>query len=47
MLFTDPADEAEFCRYCGITVSWTSEIWVHDYPPEDDHEPVVPEQEDF
>lgn len=37
-----PEDEAEFCRRCGITCSWTSEEWVHDYEPEDEHEPVVP-----
>jgi hypothetical protein len=39
-------DDAEFCRRCGITVTWTSEEWVHDYQPEDDHQPVVPEDYD-
>lgn len=34
--------EAEFCRKCGITVSWSGDIWLHDYPPSDDHDPVVP-----
>lgn len=32
----------EFCRVCGVTVTWTSEEWVHDQTPEDDHFPVVP-----
>ena len=32
----------EFCRECGVTVSWTGEDWVHDYEPEEGHDPVVP-----
>ncbi len=35
-------EDDEFCRECGVTVTWTSEEWIHDYPPEDDHVPVVP-----
>lgn len=44
MTFSEFSEEedVEFCRVCGVTVTWTSESWVHDYPPPDDHLPVVP-----
>lgn len=45
MTFSE-VDLDEFCRECGITVTWTSEIWVHDYPPADEHEPKVPTNPD-
>lgn len=45
LVVEDPLDE--FCRHCGITVSWTGEEWVHDYPPEEEHDPKVPQESYF
>lgn len=42
MAYSEYDDSGEFCRKCGITVTWTSEDWVHDYEPGDGHHPVVP-----
>lgn len=34
--------EDEFCRSCGVTVTWTGEQWIHDYESDDCSEPSVP-----
>lgn len=34
--------ETEFCRICGGTVTWSSENWLHDSEPFDEHKPSVP-----
>lgn len=34
--------EDEFCRECGVTVTWTGEQWVHDHESGDCDDPVVP-----